>query len=203
MKTSLIITSLTLVLTVLIMISFFQSAADTSKEYARMENLINELEDVLEEKQKITDRLADLNAILKTEKEEALSNVEKMRKENKSLKNTLQELEGEIEGLKKEIEHLENIKVFSMEATAYTDDYESQGKWVGQTATGRKPRVGIVAVDPKVIPLGTRLYVEGYGPAIAGDTGGAIEGHRIDLFMASRGEALRFGRRQIRVRILD
>ena len=41
----------------------------------------------------------------------------------------------------------------SFEATAYTDNVESQGKWVGQTATGRKPQVGVIAVDPKVIPL--------------------------------------------------
>ena len=75
---------------------------------------------------------------------------------------------------------------FEMEATAYTDDVESQGKWVGQTASGMKPQVGVVAVDPKVIPLGTKLYVEGYGEAIAGDTGGAIKGMRIDVFLPDK-----------------
>ena len=115
----------------------------------------------------------------------------------------IKELQGAVIELETEVKRLEDIKVFTMEATAYTDDVQSQGKWVGQTATGMKPQVGVVAVDPRIIPLGTKLYVEGYGRAIAGDTGGAIEGHRIDLFMASRGEALRFGRRQIRVRILD
>ncbi len=100
------------------------------------------------------------------------------------------------------IQELEDIKIFAMEATAYTDDYESQGKWIGQTATGMKPQVGVVAVDPKVIPLGTELYVEGYGQAIAGDTGGAIKGHRIDLFFNTRGEALKFGRKNLRVRVM-
>ena len=84
-------------------------------------------------------------------------------------------------------------------ATAYTDDKQSQGKWVGQTATGVKPQVGVVAVDPKVIPLGTKLYIDGYGQAIAGDTGGAIKGKKIDLFMNSREECMDFGKRKIKV----
>ena len=60
----------------------------------------------------------------------------------------------------------------------------------------------MVAVDPKVIPLGTILYVEDYGIAIAGDTGGAIKGHDIDLFMNTRSEARSFGRRDKEVYIL-
>lgn len=115
----------------------------------------------------------------------------------------IKELQGAVIELETEVKRLEDIKVFTMEATAYTDDVQSQGKWVGQTATGMKPAVGVVAVDPRIIPLGTRLYVEGYGPAIAGDVGGAIKGYRIDLFMANRGACMRFGRRQIRVRVLD
>ena len=55
----------------------------------------------------------------------------------------------------------------------------------------------------KTIRLGTKLYVEGYGDAIAGDTGGAIKGNRIDLFMPTRSEALRFGRQKVKVRIVE
>ena len=88
---------------------------------------------------------------------------------------------------------------FEMEATAYTDDVESQGKWVGQTASGMKPQVGVVAVDPKVIPLGTKLYVEGYGEAIAGDTGGAIKGMRIDVFLPDKDSCMKWGRRKVKV----
>ena len=102
------------------------------------------------------------------------------------------------------MEHLEmEERWFEMEATAYTDDVESQGKWVGQTASGMKPQVGVVAVDPKVIPLGTKLYVEGYGEAIAGDTGGLIKGNKIDLFMDTREECIEFGRQVVRVRIVE
>jgi len=60
-----------------------------------------------------------------------------------------------------------------------------------------------VAVDPRIIPLGTRLYIEGYGYAIAGDTGGAIKNFRIDLGYNSRSEAMKFGRREVKVYILD
>ena len=60
----------------------------------------------------------------------------------------------------------------------------------------------LVSVDPKLIPLGTRLYIEGYGYAVADDVGGAIKGHRIDLAFDSRAEALQFGRQSVKVYIL-
>ena len=59
-----------------------------------------------------------------------------------------------------------------------------------------------MSVDPKVIPLGTEVFVEGYGYAIADDTGGAIRGHRIDVAMDSHYEAIQWGRRSVRVYIL-
>ena len=95
-----------------------------------------------------------------------------------------------------------------MEATAYTSGFGCTGKhpcdpWYGITASGRHVQHGIVAVDRNVIPLGTRLYVENYGFAIAADVGGAIRGNKIDLFMYDIADALRFGRRHIYVWILD
>lgn len=70
------------------------------------------------------------------------------------------------------------------------------------TYSGATVRRGIIAVDPRVIPLGTRLYVEGYGPGIAADTGLAIKGNIIDLFFTSYNEACNWGRRTVRVYIL-
>ncbi|HWP98214.1 MAG TPA: 3D domain-containing protein [Syntrophomonadaceae bacterium] len=70
------------------------------------------------------------------------------------------------------------------------------------TASGEAPEVGKVAVDPSVIPLGTRLYVEGYGYAVASDTGGAIKGDRLDLFMEDRGQCVAWGRRTAKVYVL-
>ncbi|MDD6164390.1 MAG: 3D domain-containing protein, partial [Anaerovibrio slackiae] len=61
----------------------------------------------------------------------------------------------------------------------------------------------IVAVDPDVIPLGTKVYIPGYGTAVAADTGGAIRGNKIDLCMESYGEAINFGRRSVEVYILN
>jgi 3D (Asp-Asp-Asp) domain-containing protein len=81
-----------------------------------------------------------------------------------------------------------------MIATAYTAACNGCG---GMTAIGRRAGYGIVAVDPRVIPLGTRLFIPGYGFAIAGDTGGAIRGHRIDLGFDSLRDAMLFGRRGV------
>ncbi|MEO9026864.1 MAG: 3D domain-containing protein [Candidatus Tumulicola sp.] len=83
-----------------------------------------------------------------------------------------------------------------MVATAYTAGCAGCS---GMTASGRRAGHGIVAVDPRVIPLGTRLFIPGYGPAVAGDTGGAIHGNRIDLGFNSLRDALLFGRRQVTV----
>ena len=97
-------------------------------------------------------------------------------------------------------------RTITMNATAYDLSYASTGKRPGDrgygiTASGMKARYGVVAVDPRVIPLGTKLYIEGYGNAIAGDTGGAIKGNKIDLFFNTAGEVRNFGRRQVRVTI--
>ena len=88
------------------------------------------------------------------------------------------------------------IAAMQMIATGYTANCAGCG---GMTAIGRRAGYGIVAVDPRLIPLGTHLYIPGYGMAIAGDTGGDIVGHRIDLGFDSTREALLFGRRDITV----
>ena len=87
-----------------------------------------------------------------------------------------------------------------MEASAYL---AGDGDGAGITATGVPAVRGIAAVDPDVIPLGTRLFIPGYGEAIAADTGGAIVGNKIDLVMDSYGEAMDFGRQDVTVYVLD
>lgn len=90
-----------------------------------------------------------------------------------------------------------------MRATAYTPGPESCGASAdGITSTGHRAGVGIAAVDPRVIPLGSLLYVEGYGYAWALDVGGAIKGKRIDLCVDQVEEAMRWGIRTVRVHIL-
>jgi len=91
-----------------------------------------------------------------------------------------------------------------MEATAYDPGPKSCGKWAsGYTATGAKAEKGVVAVDDRVIPMGTRMYIPGYGFALAADRGSAIKGMRIDLCYATYDEAIQFGRRNVKVYLLD
>ncbi len=73
----------------------------------------------------------------------------------------------------------------------------------GRTCTGVWPKVGTIAVDPKIIPLGSKIYVPGYGYGIAEDTGGAIHGHIIDLFMGSYDDSVRWGRKKLTVTVFD
>lgn len=99
-------------------------------------------------------------------------------------------------------------KSMNMSATAYDATYESCGKYpddplYGITYSGLRVRPGIVAVDPRVIPLGTYLYVEGYGEALAADIGGAIKGNKIDLYFESPADVKKFGRRKLKVYVLD
>ena len=94
-------------------------------------------------------------------------------------------------------------KVINMVATGYDSSWESNYPFYGQPSyTGLPLARGIVAVDPNVIAMGTRLYVEGYGDAIAADQGGAIKGNRIDLYFDSRQEAMNWGMKTVKVTIL-
>jgi len=100
------------------------------------------------------------------------------------------------------------VRALRMTATAYDATFESCGKHpdhpqYGVTYSGLRVRHGIVAVDPKVIPLGTYLYVEGYGEALAADIGGAIKGNRIDLYYESPKDVARYGKRAVKVYVLD
>jgi len=94
-------------------------------------------------------------------------------------------------------------EIMLMEATGYYPGPRNWGGAVGdRTAIGMRAGRGVVAVDPSVIPLRTRLHIEGYGDAVAGDTGGAIRGNRIDLGFNTYAEAIQFGRRPVTVYLL-
>jgi 3D (Asp-Asp-Asp) domain-containing protein/LysM repeat protein len=95
-------------------------------------------------------------------------------------------------------------KEITVLATAYTAGCKGCS---GRTATGinlkDNPNTKVISVDPSIIPLGSKVYVEGYGEAIAGDTGGAIKGNRIDVFMPTEQAALNFGKKTLKVTILN
>ncbi len=95
------------------------------------------------------------------------------------------------------------VKEFRVSTTAYTAYCRGCS---GITKTGinlrKNPHLKVIAVDPRVIKLGTKVYVEGYGYAVAGDTGSAIKGNKIDVFMPSRTSALKWGRKTVKIKIL-
>ncbi len=96
-----------------------------------------------------------------------------------------------------------NGRTFTVKATAYTAGCSGCS---GITATGinlnKNRNMKVIAVDPNVIPLGSRVHVEGYGEAIAGDTGGAIKGNKIDVHVPTKSDAYRWGTRTVKVTII-
>ena len=95
-----------------------------------------------------------------------------------------------------ELEKLNIKKTLTVESTAYTHTGN-------KTATGIEPREGLIAVDPQVIAMGSKVYVEGYGYAIAADTGGDIRGNRIDVFFSSLRQCIDWGRRPVHIYVLN
>ena len=99
----------------------------------------------------------------------------------------------------------ENVsRTLTMEATAYTAYCTGcSGVTANGTNLRANPNAKVVAVDPRVIPLGTKVWVEGYGEAIAADTGGAIKGNKIDVFIPTNEQAYAWGRKTVTVKVLN
>ncbi|MGW8425230.1 LysM peptidoglycan-binding domain-containing protein [Peribacillus simplex] len=95
-------------------------------------------------------------------------------------------------------------KEITVRATAYTADCQGCS---GTTATGvnlkANPDAKVISVDPSVIPLGSKVYVEGYGYATAADTGSAIKGNRVDIFVPNEKDAVNWGVKNVKVQILN
>jgi 3D (Asp-Asp-Asp) domain-containing protein len=72
----------------------------------------------------------------------------------------------------------------------------------GITASGERVRSGIIAADRRVLPIGSKVHIEGYGNYTVKDTGGKIKGRRIDIWMPSRKQAMKFGRRAVQLKKL-
>lgn len=143
------------------------------------------------------------------------STITKYKRDVKKLKSLNHSLRQENKALKKKkvstvtnrdiqaIGH--SAKSVQVTATAYIAMCETG--CTGITATGinlkDNPYAKVIAVDPRVIPLGSKVYVEGYGTAIAGDTGGAIKGNKIDIHMPTTRDARQWGVRSVKVTILN
>lgn len=94
-------------------------------------------------------------------------------------------------------------KSITMHASAYEPSAGRGRSATFRTASGMRAQMGVAAVDPRVIKLGTVLYIEGYGLALACDKGSAIKGNRIDLCFPTRSAALKFGRKTVKVHVLS
>ncbi|TYR78323.1 DUF348 domain-containing protein [Priestia megaterium] len=109
---------------------------------------------------------------------------------------------GEFDVAKEKTNQVE--KEFTANSTAYTAYCNGCS---GKTRTGMdlraNPNVKVIAVDPSVIPLGSKVYVEGYGYAVAADTGGDIKGTRIDVFFSDKAQAYKWGRRSVKIKVLN
>ncbi|OLS39866.1 3D domain-containing protein [Bacillus sp. MRMR6] len=104
----------------------------------------------------------------------------------------------------KTVETETEVQELTVTATAYTASCEGCS---GITATGvnilDNPDEKVIAVDPSVIPLGSKVYVEGYGYATAADTGGAIKGNKIDVFIPEHEDAINWGVKKVEVTVLN
>lgn len=90
-----------------------------------------------------------------------------------------------------------HTKKITVSSTAYAQ--------MGKTATGynlrKHPNSKVIAVDPKVIPLGSKVYIPGYGTAVARDTGGAIKGKKIDVFYKNKKTCYKWGRKKVKITV--
>ncbi|BCC06508.1 MULTISPECIES: cell wall-binding protein EntB [Bacillus cereus group] len=156
---------------------------------------------------------AKAREIAKAKEEEKAREIAKAKEEAKAQEIAKAKEEAKVrEALKAKEESKNNAQSAKRElmvvATAYTADPSENGTYGGRvlTAMGHdltaNPNMRIIAVDPKVIPLGSKVWVEGYGEAIAGDTGSAIKGNRIDVLMGSKSKAMNWGRQTVKVKIL-
>lgn len=142
--------------------------------------------------------------IAKSERNAALDRVETLQEENTELIEQNKTLQESIDKLEKEVAEKEKNEAKSTEAadwksagvfkvTHYCNCERCQGEYIGTTATGTAPKAGrTIAVDPERIPLGSIVKIDGQ-EYVAEDTGGAIKGNRIDIFVADHGEAMAQG----------
>ncbi|MFB5583886.1 cell wall-binding protein EntB [Bacillus albus] len=196
-----------------------------SKEEVKVQEVAKAKEDVKAQEEAKAKEEAEAREIAKAKEEEKAQEIAKAKEEEKAQEIAKAKEESKARGIAKakeeekarEIakakeESKNNIQSAKREltvvATAYTADPNENGTYGGRvlTAMGHdltdNPNMRIIAVDPKVIPLGSKVWVEGYGEAIAGDTGSAIKGNRIDVLMGSKSKAMNWGRQTVKVKIL-
>src|SRR4030065_1377774 len=187
--------------------SIMESQADLIEQLRFEKEEYDRISRKSEEKMKEVENTRD---VIEEEEEELLKSIE----ENKILLEKARSERGEIQNLLSEIKKrialiqppgLTLVGEWDMVATAYYA-FGKGGNDIngnGITAIGLRARKGIVAVDPRIIPLGTKLYVPGHGEALAADTGGWIKGNRVDLCFETLEDCFRFGKRKIKIYLVE
>lgn len=95
------------------------------------------------------------------------------------------------------------VKTASVESSNYKSFIATAYSLRGKMANGQNVHLGAIAADPRVLPLGTVVHIEGMGQFVVKDTGGAIKGNRIDIWMPNRGSAMQFGKRKVKLRVIS
>ena len=178
-----------------------------SKEEAKAQEIVKAKEEAKAQEIAKSKEEAKAQEIVKAKEEAKAKEIARAKEEAKA-----REIEKAKEEAKAKEESKNNTQSAKREltvvATAYTADPSENGTYGGRVLTAMgldltaNPNMRIIAVDPKVIPLGSKVWVEGYGEAIAGDTGSAIKGNRIDVLMGSKSTAMNWGRQTVKVKIL-
>ncbi|MEH7082249.1 3D domain-containing protein [Neobacillus drentensis] len=141
-----------------------------------------------QEKAGIESQLSDIQAKIKNEQEEAKTRTtSKAKPAPTSNKETTAAIKG---------------KEMYVTATAYSPEESFHITAAGYNIR-KHPNMKLIAVDPRVIPLGKKVWVEGYGIAVAGDTGGAIKGHKIDVLLPTTSQCIQWGRKTVKIIVLD
>ncbi|WP_445506055.1 3D domain-containing protein [Niallia sp. 03190] len=169
-----------------------EALASVQKKYKTISNEVNLAK---KEKEAIQLEINQQQDDLKKEQQEAKTNKKTFTQQKQTIKKA-----AAVSNTKKDNESGEEIYVT---ATAYSHESVSSEFTAVGINIKKNPNMKLIAVDPSVIPLGTKVWVEGYGEAIAGDTGGAINGHKIDVLMPSNSKARSWGRQTVKVVILD
>lgn len=183
---------------------------------------INKQQQLVDKLEKTKATIKEKSAVLKKSEKEMKQKEKQLKKEKAKLSSEDSELSKLEQSYRKEMnsrdeqvttkasnnkskqERFQVGETYRMASTAYTPFCKGCS---GYTATGinvkGKQHQRIIAVDPSVIPLGTRVWVEGYGEAIAADTGSSIVGNKIDVLFKSKSQALQWGRRTVTVKVLE
>lgn len=176
-----------------------EAVTAVQKEYA---SVSKEVELAESQKNAVLAQISAAESALKKEQEEAKKNVIKVNSSAKKVA-TAPTKSKPTTGKSSSSKSSGSKDVIYVTSTAYShQDTKSDYTALGYNIKKNK-NMKLIAVDPAVIPLGSKVWVEGYGEAVAGDTGGAIKGHKIDVLMPSTSKAKAWGRKTVKIKILD